>query len=343
MRKLNQKQIKAILWVIFLIFAVLWGDIKLEFGKDNDAVWFSVESVEENINNLENITWILLQTPTNVQNYLSLLENIDDFLYLWIYEFTNPSIKSYFKELADKWIHIKIIVENNKYQQYRNTMKLLQEYFTGYKNVEIKSDKQMKTEYIHAKTLVSKNDFIIQTANLTKSSFETNREYIFLSQDKKVLDSMKNIFEKDRVGSGINRKDIHPNLLVCPVNCRLVIENILSWAKKSILIQNQYITDIGILKILREKSNLDMKLILADTKDNDYVRSYFWPEIVKILKKYYNHTKMILVDDKYLILSSINLSENSMDKNREVWVILIDKSLIDQFKSNFIKDRDISE
>ena len=100
---------------------------------------------------------------------------------------------------------------------------------------------------------------------------------------------------------------------------------------------------MDILKILREKSDLDMKLILADTDDNDHVRKYFWPEVVKILKKYYNHAKMMLVDDKYLILSSINLSENSMDNNREIWIILIDNSLINQFKSNFIEDRNINK
>jgi len=285
----------------------------------------------------------MLQTPMKIQNYLSLLDGFDSFLYLRIYEFTNPSVKSYLKNLADRWTSIKIIVENNKYQQYRNTMTQLKEYFTWYKNVEVKPDNQMKTEYVHAKTLVSKDSFIIQTANLTKSSFEWNREYIFASENENVRKSLEEIFGKDWSGSTITRDDIHPNLLVCPVNCRLVIENILSWAKKSIRIQNQYITDLGILKILREKSDLDMKIVLADTDDNDYVRKYFWPEVVRILKKYYNHTKMILVDDKYLILSSINLSENSMDKNREIWVILIDKGLINEFKSNFIEDWKISK
>lgn len=343
MRKLTKKQFEYVLRMIFLVFAVFFGWIKIEFGKSVDEIRFTEESIASNIQNIENISWILIQTPTNIQNYLSLLKNIDNLLYLWIYEFTNPSIKSYLKKLADEWVPMKIIVENYKYQQYRNTMTQLKTYFTGHKNVEIKPDNQMRTKYVHAKTLVGEDSFIIQTANLTKSSFDKNREYVFSSQNENVRKSLEKVFEKDWVWSGLNRNDIHPNLLICPVNCRLVIENILSGAKKSIWIQNQYITDLDILKLLRDKSDLDMKLILADTKDNDYVRKYFWPEIVKILKKYYNHTKMILVDDKYLILSSINLSENSMDNNREIWIILIDRSLIGQFKSNFIKDRNISK
>lgn len=343
MRKLTKRQIEYVLRMIFLLFAVFFGWIKIEFGKPVNESNFTQEVIANDIKNIENITWILIQTPMKIQNYLNLLDGLDNFLYLWIYEFTNPSIKSYLKKLAEQWMPIRIIVENYKYQQYRNTMTQLKSFFTGYKNVEVKPDNQMKTKYVHAKTLVGEDSFVIQTANLTKSSFEWNREYVFASENENVRKSLENIFEKDRIGSWINRKDIHPNLLVCPVNCRLVIENILSWAKKSIRIQNQYITDLGILKILREKSDLDMKLVLADTDDNDYIRKYFWPEVVRILKKYYNHTKMILVDDKYLVLSSINLSENSMDNNREIWIILIDKWPISQFKSSFIEDRNISK
>ncbi|MDR2416330.1 MAG: phospholipase D-like domain-containing protein [Candidatus Peribacteria bacterium] len=36
------------------------------------------------------------------------------------------------------------------------------------------------------------------------------------------------------------------------------------------------------------------------------------------LKTRYNHTKMILVDRKYLLLGSMNLSDNSLDNNREI-------------------------
>ena len=92
---------------------------------------------------------------------------------------------------------VKIIVENYKYQQYRNTMTQLKDYFTGYKNVEIKPDNQMRTKYVHAKTLVGEDSFIIQTANLTKSSFDKNREYVFSSQNENVRKSLEKIFEKD--------------------------------------------------------------------------------------------------------------------------------------------------
>jgi phosphatidylserine/phosphatidylglycerophosphate/cardiolipin synthase-like enzyme len=50
----------------------------------------------------------------------------------------------------------------------------------------------------------------------------------------------------------------------------------------------------------------------------------------------------MLIDGKYLLIWSMNLSSNSLDKNREVWIILIDNPQIKQFKEQFDKDREKS-
>jgi phosphatidylserine/phosphatidylglycerophosphate/cardiolipin synthase-like enzyme len=84
---------------------------------------------------------------------------------------------------------------------------------------------------------------------------------------------------------------------------------------------------------------VDMAIIVADTDDNYDLISYFWPWIARSLKTHYNHTKMILVDEKYLLLGSMNLSSNSLDKNREIWIILMDTGHISEFIQWFKKDR----
>jgi hypothetical protein len=84
-----------------------------------------------------------------------------------------------------------------------------------------------------------------------------------------VWKSLHTIFEKDRNGEKITIKDIHPNLVVCNINCRGVIEQLLSSAEESIIIQTQYITDESIRNVLREKKSLpEFKMLVADTKDN---------------------------------------------------------------------------
>lgn len=114
-------------------------------------------------------------------------------------------------------------------------------------------------------------------------------------------------------------KDIHPNLVVCNINCRGVIEQLLDSAKESIIIQTQYIMDDALRTLLKSKKALpEFKLLVADTENNDELIRYFRNEQARKFKQHYNHTKMILIDHKILLLGSMNLSSTSLDKNREI-------------------------
>jgi phosphatidylserine/phosphatidylglycerophosphate/cardiolipin synthase-like enzyme len=56
------------------------------------------------------------------------------------------------------------------------------------------------------------------------------------------------------------------------------------------------------------------------------------------MKKPYIHSKAFLVDERWLLIGSMNMSTNSLDKNREVGIILIDQSQISSFLQQFNTD-----
>ncbi|MEI6672658.1 MAG: phospholipase D-like domain-containing protein [bacterium] len=98
-------------------------------------------------------------------------------------------------------------------------------------------------------------------------------------------------------------KDIHPNLVICNINCRGVIEQLLTSAKESIIIQTQYITDDALRAILKTKKTLpEFKLLVANTPDNDELTRFYGSTYARKFTQYYNHTKMILIDHKILLL-----------------------------------------
>ena len=292
---------------------------------------------------LKVISWTIFHWPSDelYTQYGKFLDSTDEYLKLETYDFTNNFFKTRFHTISNRWVPIQIILENNKYQQYQNTRKQVEEYFSDYPRFQIKSDEQMWTLYTHSKIALIDSWFWIQTANLTHSSFFSNREHFFYSENTWVWNSLNNIFDKDWNGETIEIDDIHPNLVVCNINCRAVIENLLLNAKKSIYIQTQYILDESILEILKEKYDKldDMKFIVSDTDSNDFLIDYFGPWVARKFSKYYNHTKMILIDDEKLLLWSMNLSDTSLDKNREIWIILIDTWIISEFKELFENDR----
>lgn len=100
----------------------------------------------------------------------------------------------------------------------------------------------------------------------------------------------------------------------------------------------QYIQDEHIMSMLMERSGLDLKFIVADNSSKEQLAASPLSAFTHFRKKPYVHAKMILIDDTYLILSSINMSANSMDANREIGIILIDSFLLKEFKSQFERD-----
>lgn len=330
----------AILLVVFLLIAFFLIDVKFWpwYEKQIQKSEFNYENF---FRNLKMISWTVFQWPSDelYSEYWNFLDSTNEYLKLQTYDFTNQFFKSGFKNLSNNWVPIQIILENNKYQQYRNTFRQMQEYFSWNKNVELLSDDQMWTTYVHSKITLNESGFRVQTANLTKSSFESNREHFFYSEDLEFRDSLEQLFDADWLWDDLSTLDLHPNLVVCPLNCREVIKTLLEKAESSIVIQTQYIVDKEILDILRKKAkDLHIAIIVADTENNYDLISYFWPWIARILKSRYNHTKMVLIDEKYLLLGSMNLSSNSLDKNREIWIILTNPKNIEEFVSGFKKD-----
>ena len=244
-----------LLCIFFVLIIVYLIDIKLwpGYGEWDEENQFNSENFLEN---LKVISWTIFQWPTNelYTQYGKFLDSTDEYIKLETYDFTNKFFKTRFHSLSNRGISIQTILENNKYQEYQNTFHQLQEYFSWDENIELRSDEQMWTMYVHAKVTLNEDGFRVQTANLTKSSFESNREHFFYSNDTDFRDSLEKLFDADGVWDDLSTLNLHPNLVVCPLNCRDVIETLLESAEKSIVIQTQYIVDDEILDILHKKS-----------------------------------------------------------------------------------------
>ena len=129
----------------------------------------------------------------------------------------------------------------------------LQKLFTGVYSINLHSDELLKDNFMHAKTFLTDDAFIIQTANLGYAGFFNNREFFFISHDQRIRANLKKLFAKDRTGQKIVPEDIEPELLICPIDCRQKTEYIVSGAKHSIRMYQQYITDPSLLALLTGK------------------------------------------------------------------------------------------
>lgn len=334
-------------FLLFVLSFLLLQGAKINFWNPEEKLdqnqTFSLDTSRKS--QLENITGLLVQMPNKnyVSSYLNSLE-WSKHIAIQTYELTEKRVKSRIEEKARQGVQFRIMIENQKYQQFQNTFKKLSEQRSGLHSIKLISDEHMPTSYLHSKITLADSGFWIQSSNLTHSTFAKNREHLFRSEHPAILQSLKRLFDKDFSGEELKIEDLHPNLVVCNLNCRAVITDLLSWAQKSITIQTQYLTDPALFNLIAEKSQtLKFQAIFSDTEHNHELPNYFGKGQVRLLKKPYVHTKMILVDDEILLLGSMNLSANSLDKNREIWILILDPDLITQFKKGFELDWQVSE
>lgn len=328
----------ALIIVSIIAIALYFWWAHIQFWQNTLPWWFSHTTIQNQLSGIQNITWSLYISSQAVEPLLEDI-NTSTILSFQTYDFTEKRIKDAFKKLLFRGVSIRMIMEDKKFQQYKNTFKEIQNLFSWYATFWIKSDKQMKTMYTHSKIMLTDASFWVQTANLTHASLFSNREYFFRSTHSWYYTSLQTVFEKDWNWTTISAEDIHPNLVICPLNCRWIITSILASAQQSIIIETQYITDELIFSLLEEKKWIEeLKILVSDTQSNDELMKRFWTSLVKKLKNPYLHAKMILIDHKILLLWSMNLSSTSLDENREIGILLIDPLLINQFTAQFEKD-----
>lgn len=327
---------------ILLTLLFVWGYVfqsrHFEFGKEvhEDYVFDTTKTLDT--------TGILRTSPFGTeQKFLDLINNAQERIYIQSYLVTNKKIINALQQASIRsWIDIKMMIERKPYQSYRDDYAALEHYFSG-TSIELLPDTQLGIDYLHAKLTIIDDAYIVQTANLTASSFTKNREHFLYGIDTTILSWLTQVFLNDWYDTAYYASDLHPNIVICPINCRAVVEWLLSSATQSIVIQTQYITDPSIMDILKEKSSLDMQIVVADVDSNDAVLKYFGPDKVKYLPKPYVHTKMILIDDKILLVGSMNMSANSLDENREIGLLTLDAQVIQNFLWQFATDRKASK
>lgn len=339
---------------IFLLFGIVTGRITLYMNTRSPQGSFVDQHKEQftrkpwglleqfktwswTINDIQQLSWTLLISPDHSRTkWSSLLGSAHSFLHIRMYNITHIESRALIKTLAKNGVKVQMILEDNKYGPDEGNK-------PRWWWIQIRNDDKLHTNFVHAKTFVSDHFFIIQTANLTNSAFNDQREYYILWQDLSVVGNLKTLFEKDREWDRIAPDDIHPNVLFCPIDCRHKITTLINSATKSIWIQNQYLDDSEIIWLLEGKKNLDIRINLPKDEKNTSKPSSFLSESIKLLGSPRIHSKALLIDHRFLVISSINLSSNSMDNNREIGIIITDSHLINQFIKQFDSDRSRSK
>ncbi len=190
----------------------------------------------------------------------------------------------------------------------------------------------------------------IMTSNFTVSALGgsrsvTNREYGIIDSNSQDVQTVTSIFNADW-----NRTDAQfndPNLVVSPVNSRNAFTSLINSAHNTLLIEAEEMQDSGIEQAIvnAAKHGVHVQVILpapsgssSDSNSQGISTIQQGGAQVKEDSHYYMHAKIIVVDGQKAFVGSENISTASLERNRELGIIVADQNVLNTLQQTFQLD-----
>ncbi len=335
-----KKLLFFLFFITFLISACSWKYREhyfAEFGYHD-----TVSSSESSLIGITNTGVDLLVLPDKKVKWqlIDSIKKAKNRIWIEIYTWTDKDILDAVLKAKLRWVDVRVILEGNVF----GTPYINKPIATALQNANIPlryADNE-RFVFTHAKFFLIDDVYFVSTGNLTRSFFEKNRDFIVSENDDSIVKTLEKIFLADfsyQWFTDVSLED--PFFLLSPINARWQIERFLQWSRENITIYVQTITDKEILQLLEKKrmGGLSISICTAENEENRKASKVYKDLKWAFVKKPYLHAKVLIFDTEYAVITSNNLTKNSLDNNREVWLIFAKNSgIIEHVSRLFQKD-----
>ncbi len=198
------------------------------------------------------------------------------------------------------------------------------------------------TPYLfHAKILVTPGYAVIGSMNFTRSSLHEDLNDAIVFDEPESIATLMAAYNAlwKREGPGIFKTSLG-NFYISPfVDLESVIMETLSKAKREVKIAVYAFTDRNVLGALKYLHSLgiDIKLALDDWNEDHILKEPLDQFKVKVFGDTTLHHKFIIVDGKWLITGSANLTESGLHRNFEIIFLTSNPRIVESYEKIFEK------
>jgi phosphatidylserine/phosphatidylglycerophosphate/cardiolipin synthase-like enzyme len=161
----------------------------------------------------------------------------------------------------------------------------------------------------HAKYLVADDGpAVVMSLNFTKKCFRKTCDAMVVSYDPAVVAGLRRLIAADRDGRCLP-DDLTPRLIVGPERARRQFTDLVAQARTSIKLIDAKLSDPDLVSLLNERRDAGVVVEIVRAKKLGDVRS---------------HGKMMIIDDRLVVIGSLALAALSLDFRREVAIAVDD-------------------
>ncbi|MEO8875354.1 MAG: phospholipase D-like domain-containing protein [Polyangiaceae bacterium] len=187
--------------------------------------------------------------------------------------------------------------------------------------------------YTHEKcVIIDGKTAWIMTMNASTSAPTSNREYLAVDTDPADVAEAEAIFEADFAHTPITPSG---NLLVAPDNDKARLRALIGNATKTLDLEVEELSDYDVVNDIAARADVGVKVrvVLSDETPSSAQAtgvSKLKSHGVSLVTVHdpYIHAKAIIVDGTSMYVGSANLTQNSMEKNRELGIVTATAAVI---------------
>jgi phosphatidylserine/phosphatidylglycerophosphate/cardiolipin synthase-like enzyme len=198
--------------------------------------------------------------------------------------------------------------------------------------------------YQHAKFfVVDGNAAVISTGNYSKQySIDLERNFVVTDTDPADVADLVTLFDGDWAGAPPAMSCTR--MVISPINARPRILDVIDGAQKTLTIESMQFADVNVRNAVtaRIAAGVEVRAMIADAgwiTANAEAATFLESRGVTPKWIPHLHTKVLVADGAVAYVGSENLSQTSLDHNREVGVVTTDASslapLIDTFETDW--------
>ena len=324
----SSKIIPAVLSCIILILFVKSCNIQEYRDYHTDKY---VNDEQEFLIDIELKKW-----PISEAWIVDMIDKTEKRAWVAVYTFTLPSLREALVRAQKRGVDVRVILE--KFPFWNTSLNRETQLFLEKNNIPLHQSGEKQFAFMHAKYSVLDDDWIIETANWTRASFGSNREFFMTGDDEAIYKNLSALFLADFERGEWISQDVR--LLAGPTNARERINDFISDAQKSLDIYAPSFSDVGLLAKLSELcyQKKIIRLLLANY-ENETEQKPDYGNCIQVRKmKKPLHAKSIIRDNQSGFIGSFNYTKNSLENNREIGLFIsweVVKGISQSFESDW--------
>src|ERR1700729_2250701 len=207
-----------------------------------------------------------------------------------------------------------------------------------------------KYQYTHQKTVVIDGaEAVIMTANLTSNYYPTSRDFLVVDSSPPDVAAISAVFDADFAHAPITPGD-GTDLVWSPTDSQQKLLAVINGATSSLRIYSEEMGDSTVVDALIDaaKRGVDVQ-VCGENEDGEYNSAYSRLADAGVHISYYSsstgfyiHGKVIEADygtsHAKVFIGSENFSSTSLDRNRELGLIISDPAVLSAIASTFAAD-----